>query len=106
MLCCSLLQVQEYCDLGTLGGIASSWDMQQECDEQMLERLVLLRDTARGLEALHGNHVVHGDIVGPISCLHHLLLHVLTGCAHMPHVLRSPLCVAVDLRVWCAGARL
>lgn len=54
--------VQEYCDLGTLGGIASSWDMQQECDEQMLERLVLLRDTAQGLEALHANLVVHGDI--------------------------------------------
>ena len=50
-----MLQVQEYCDLGTLGGIASSWDMQQECDEQMLERLVLLRDTAQGLEALHAN---------------------------------------------------
>jgi serine/threonine protein kinase len=86
-----MLQVQEYCDLGTLGGIASSWDMQQECDEQMLERLVLLRDTAQGLEALHANHVVHGDIVSPTGCLG--LLHC-TCCdrlARTPHaVLSSP----------------
>lgn len=56
-------QVQEYCDCGTLGGVASTWDMEAECDEQMVERLQLLRDTAEGLEALHQNHVVHGDIV-------------------------------------------
>lgn len=64
--CCAVLQVQEYCDLGTLGGIASSWDPCDECDEQMLERLTLLTDTARGLEALHADHVVHGDVV---SCM-------------------------------------
>lgn len=57
------MQVQEFCDLGTLGGIASSWDMSDECDEQMLERLQLLKDTALGLEELHNNHVVHGDVV-------------------------------------------
>jgi hypothetical protein len=56
--------------MGTLGGIASSWD--EECDEQMLERLHLLCDTAQGLEALHANHVVHGDVVGTAQ---QLLLH-------------------------------
>lgn len=68
--CCVLPwcpQVQEYCDMGTLSSIASTWEPQEECDEQMLERLQLLRDAAQGLEALHTNHVVHGDVVSAMS---------------------------------------
>lgn len=64
-LCCAVLcfvQVQEFCDMGTLTSIAASWATDDECDEQMLERLQLLQDAAQGLEALHGNHIVHGDI--------------------------------------------
>jgi hypothetical protein len=49
--------------MGTLSSIASTWEPEDECDEQMLERLQLLRDAAQGLEALHTNHVVHGDVV-------------------------------------------
>lgn len=49
--------------MGTLSSIASTWELQDECDDQMLERLQLLRDAAQGLEALHTNHVVHGDVV-------------------------------------------
>ena len=48
--------------MGTLTSIAATWDVDDECDEQMLERLRLLLDAAQGLEALHSNHVVHGDI--------------------------------------------
>lgn len=48
--------------MGTLTGVASTWAMDDECDEQMLERLLLLQDTAQGLEALHSNHVVHADM--------------------------------------------
>jgi hypothetical protein len=63
--------------MGTLSSIASTWESQDECDEQMLERLQLLRDAAQGLEALHTNHVVHGDVVSRVS---QLLLCFLSTC--------------------------
>jgi serine/threonine protein kinase len=55
--------VQEYCDCGTLNAIASEWIPEEECEEQMLERLLLLQDAAQGLKALHAKNVVHGDLV-------------------------------------------
>jgi tRNA A-37 threonylcarbamoyl transferase component Bud32 len=55
--------VQEYCDCGTLDQIASEWIPEDECEEQMLERLLLLQDAAQGLAALHVKKVVHGDLV-------------------------------------------
>uniref|UniRef100_A0A383WIW4 Protein kinase domain-containing protein n=1 Tax=Tetradesmus obliquus TaxID=3088 RepID=A0A383WIW4_TETOB len=59
---CETWLVLEYCDCGTLHQIASEWLPGQECDEQMLERLLLLRDAAQGLAALHAKNVVHGDL--------------------------------------------
>jgi hypothetical protein len=55
--------LQEFCDQGTLANLAATkWLPEQEGDEQMLRRLVL-RDAARGLQALHAACVVHGDLV-------------------------------------------
>eukprot|EP00878_Enallax_costatus_P018623 GHUV01019614.1.p1 GENE.GHUV01019614.1~~GHUV01019614.1.p1 ORF type:complete len:911 (+),score=211.03 GHUV01019614.1:148-2880(+) len=54
--------VQEYCDCGTLGGIASHWNPAEESEQQMLLRLLLLQDCAQGLKVLHGRNVVHGDL--------------------------------------------
>ncbi|WIA34787.1 hypothetical protein OEZ86_013090 [Tetradesmus obliquus] len=59
---CETWLVLEYCDCGTLHQIASEWLPGEECDEQMLERLLLLRDAAQGLAALHAKNVVHGDL--------------------------------------------
>jgi hypothetical protein len=58
------LCLQEFCDQGTLANLAATkWLPEQEGDEQMLRRLVLLRDAACGLQALHAACVVHGDLV-------------------------------------------
>jgi tRNA A-37 threonylcarbamoyl transferase component Bud32 len=46
-----------------LDQIASEWIPGEECEEQMLERLLLLQDAAQGLAALHAKKVVHGDLV-------------------------------------------
>eukprot|EP00775_Hariotina_reticulata_P003757 gene3757-4016_t len=54
--------VMELCDCGSLYDVAAEWDPLQENDQQMLERLMLLMDAARGLEALHEANVVHGDL--------------------------------------------
>eukprot|EP00878_Enallax_costatus_P018455 GHUV01019427.1.p1 GENE.GHUV01019427.1~~GHUV01019427.1.p1 ORF type:complete len:578 (+),score=131.42 GHUV01019427.1:188-1921(+) len=60
---CETWLVQEYCDLGTLGGVAAhNWSPLQEDDQQMLQRLLLLQDTAMGLAALHAEATVHGDL--------------------------------------------
>jgi hypothetical protein len=49
--CLSLLLLQEYCDLGTLGAVSKAqWAPDSEGDEQMLQRLLLLQDCARGLQ--------------------------------------------------------
>jgi hypothetical protein len=46
-----LLLLQEFCDLGTLGAVAKGqWLPAAEGDEQMLQRLLLLQDCARGLQ--------------------------------------------------------
>lgn len=58
-----LCGVQEYCDLGTLSNIVSEWSPGEGDEEQMILRLVLLQDTAKGLQALHSKNVVHGDLV-------------------------------------------
>lgn len=58
--------VQEYCDCGTLVGVASQWALSQGTDQQMVLRLLLLQDCAQGLEVLHGRNVVHGDLVSSI----------------------------------------
>lgn len=62
-LLCDAADMQELCDCGSLYDVAAEWDSQQENDQQMLERLMLLRDAACGLEALHEANVVHGDLV-------------------------------------------
>jgi hypothetical protein len=62
-LFCDAAHMQELCDCGSLYDVAAEWDLQQENDQQMLERLMLLRDAACGLEALHQANVVHGDLV-------------------------------------------
>jgi hypothetical protein len=72
--------VQEFCDQGTLANLAATkWLPEQEGDEQMLRRLVLLRDAARGLQALHAACVVHGDLVGCCSCCNYVLLYAMGG---------------------------
>ncbi|WIA11661.1 hypothetical protein OEZ85_011762 [Tetradesmus obliquus] len=53
----------EFCDQGTLANLAATkWLPELEGDEQMLRRLLLLRDAVRGLQALHAACVVHGDL--------------------------------------------
>lgn len=57
--------VLEYCDAGTLGAVTAEWAPEAGgLDEHMLERLVLLKDVAAGLEVLHNQRVVHADLVG------------------------------------------
>ncbi|WIA37005.1 hypothetical protein OEZ86_008242 [Tetradesmus obliquus] len=54
--------VQEFCDRGTLADVAAGWQPKAECEAQMMERLLLLLDAAKGLAALHSESVVHGDL--------------------------------------------
>ncbi|WIA37838.1 hypothetical protein OEZ86_014694 [Tetradesmus obliquus] len=58
--------VQEYCDQGTLKAFLARNEVPARlaaCDEQAVLLLVLmLRDTAKGLAALHNQAVVHGDL--------------------------------------------
>lgn len=54
--------VQEFCDRGTLADVAAGWQPEAECEAQMMERLLLLLDAAKGLAALHSESVVHGDL--------------------------------------------
>lgn len=59
--CCS--------DCGTLGNLVAK--LPAPCpqdDERMLKVLLLLRDVAEGLKALHEAGVVHGDLVRIILC--------------------------------------
>jgi hypothetical protein len=75
--------LQEYCDMGTLNSVASSWDDLEEGDARMLKRLLLLKDVASGLQVLHANNVVHGDLVRSAGWL--VLLAPLCrthGCAY------------------------
>jgi hypothetical protein len=48
--------------MGTLDSVVSSCE--EENDARMLARLLLLKDVASGLQVLHSNNVVHGDLVG------------------------------------------
>ncbi|WIA19099.1 hypothetical protein OEZ85_003747 [Tetradesmus obliquus] len=57
--------ITEYCDCGTLGNLVAK--LPAPCpqdDERMLKVLLLLRDVAEGLKALHEAGVVHGDLNG------------------------------------------
>jgi serine/threonine protein kinase len=66
--------VMEFCDCGTLAGAAgdiqAKHKRQQQQQQQQaagagvpLKVLLLLRDVARGLQAIHSRNVVHGDLV-------------------------------------------
>jgi hypothetical protein len=57
------LCLQEYCDVGTLDSVVSSWEGEGENDALMLQLLLLLKDVASGLQVLHASNVVHGDLV-------------------------------------------
>jgi hypothetical protein len=53
-----------------------------------LKLLLLLRDAARGLHALHAQHTVHGDLVsycGPVLVLLYLY-EVLVVCLAVVHI--------------------
>jgi serine/threonine protein kinase len=63
LLRCGCGCLQEYCDVGTLDSVVSSWEGEEEGDGRMLQRLLLLKDVAAGLQVLHANSVVHGDLV-------------------------------------------
>jgi hypothetical protein len=60
--------------LATLGHIAASWAASEEFDEQMLERLLLLRDTAAvrfgccGPRCWSRNNVVFSHNSRPLTC--------------------------------------
>jgi hypothetical protein len=56
--------VLEFCNAGTLAAVAEGWRRDTgERDRHMLERLVLLRDVALGLQELHNQDAVHGHLV-------------------------------------------
>jgi hypothetical protein len=66
-----VLLLQEYCDLGTLKAFLVRNDVPARVaagEEQAVLLLVLmLRDTAKGLAALHNQAVVHGDLVRRVT---------------------------------------
>jgi serine/threonine protein kinase len=61
--------VMEFCDCGTLAHVVSTLRQQQQQQQEELgcqvvpEMLLLLQDVARGLQAIHSKHIVHGDLV-------------------------------------------
>lgn len=59
--------VQEYCDQGAMSHYLGQWPAPCEDDGgdagSLLRVLQLLLDAARGLQELHSNKVVHGDLV-------------------------------------------
>jgi hypothetical protein len=71
--------------VGTLDSVVSSWQGEGENDALMLQRLLLLKDVASGLQVLHASNVVHGDLVRveatPYALLYcgHALSHA-AGC--------------------------
>ncbi|KAF8065427.1 serine/threonine-protein kinase/receptor R831 [Scenedesmus sp. PABB004] len=92
---CMTWLVMEYMDLGTLSDVAAArWSSEHEGDgraEQMIERLLLLLDTAMGLEALHAECVCHGDLNarnGLSRVIHeqqtHRTTNTLGTMSHMP----------------------
>lgn len=78
----------EYCDLGTLTSYAAKSIKDPVDEDQFMQLLVLLLDTACGLAALHSNNVVHGD--GALSGVRSV------ACAHA--------CVCLRVCVRCFGA--
>jgi hypothetical protein len=63
-----------------LDSVVSSWEGEEENDARMLERLLLLKDVASGLQVLHSNNVVHGDLVGVESCSNHCVTTGMRAC--------------------------
>jgi hypothetical protein len=61
VLCCAVTD----CDQGSLSSYLAQWPAPYEGTEpgSMLRVLQLLQDTAQGLDELHREHVVHGDLV-------------------------------------------
>lgn len=61
VLCCAAPD----CDKGSLSSYLAQWPAPYEGTEpgSMLRVLQLLQDTAQGLDELHREHVVHGDLV-------------------------------------------
>jgi serine/threonine protein kinase len=70
--------VMEFCDCGTLSdavqGLLSRQQEQQQQQQQQeehtvpLQVLLLLQNVARGLQAIHSRHIVHGDLVSSSFC--------------------------------------
>jgi serine/threonine protein kinase len=65
--------VMEFCDCGTLAHVTAGLrqqhkqQVQQKRGDQVpVQALLLLQDVARGLQAIHSENVVHGDLVS--SC--------------------------------------
>lgn len=61
--------VLEYCDCGNLSSYLANWPppCSSRCESTMLRLLQLLQDTANGLQELHHQQVVHGDLVSSHS---------------------------------------
>jgi serine/threonine protein kinase len=56
--------VLEWCDAGSLAAVADGWARgPDQRDDHMLERLVMLKDVATGLQELHNQDAVHGNLV-------------------------------------------
>lgn len=79
--------VLELCDKGTLSSNMQQWKRHGEGEEQMLQRLMLLQDAARGLALLHGRNIVHGDLV---SCS---LSASLSVCIYASAAVRQLTCI-------------
>jgi hypothetical protein len=94
--------VLEWCDAGSLAAVAAEgWLREPEQrDNHMLERLVMLKDVAVGLQELHNQDTVHSNLVswlkgfckpGFWTQLPTLLLLLLLLWLHMPlHVCQVP----------------
>jgi hypothetical protein len=63
--------LQEYCDSGTLKAFMARNEVPARVaagdDQAVLLLVLMLRDTAKGLAALHNQAVVHGDLVRRLS---------------------------------------
>jgi hypothetical protein len=82
---CAAACLQEFCDTSTLSSLAVEWQAAGAAptdraavgagDAQMLERLGLLADVARGLQYLHDQGIIHGELVSGVRS------PVRVGCA-------------------------
>lgn len=65
VLCCPVTD----CDKGSLGSYLADWPAPYEGTDpgSLLRVLQLLQDTAQGLDELHRENVVHGDLVSGVT---------------------------------------